>query len=71
MKAVEMMEAIEKQKRQLEMDIYSMLSTRLQQFHEETGLSPDSISLNMLEQIVIGERRNRYHLSDVRVSLGL
>ncbi|UCV26727.1 hypothetical protein [Ferribacterium limneticum] len=69
MKAVEMMEEVKRQKLQLERDLTVMIGTRLEQFYVDTGLSPESISISMIERRFINETRGRFFLNGVRASL--
>lgn len=71
MKPIEMLDELNKHRSQLECDLSAFIRHRLQQFYEETGLSPDSISINMVERRVLHEHRSRRYFNGVDVSLSI
>ena len=65
------LEKLENEVRLLEHDLGTLIAARLEDFYEETGLSPASINIDMIERRCIGERRGRHFMNGVSVSLGL
>ena len=70
MRVCEMAACIQQEKQELQHELGQKISATLNQFYEETGLSPEYISVDMVRRQTIGSP-DRHYFNGVRVTLGL
>lgn len=56
---------IQTAKEHLEQRIHEFITRETNNFRDETGLSIESIDLNMIELSIIGEKKKKYILEEV------
>lgn len=55
---------------ELKSDLRKAIADRLSRFEADTGMSPASVDVHVLERTSHGDRLKRYFVGDVRVGFG-